>query len=223
MIDPSWIRLAHLISPVLPVGAYTYSQGLEWAVEQKLVQDEVSAQAWIGDCLDFGCAHFEAVYLAHLMRAWQQNDTALALQWNEEWIASRESAELRAETLQMGQSLRRLLLDLHCFAVDPLQQIEQCSYPFCWSYAAVHWGIALAPAVTGYVWAWLENQVMAAVRLVPLGQTSGQSLLLSLGSRLAQCTHRALETPLTQATSYLPALAIASCCHETQYTRLFRS
>ncbi len=223
MIDQSWIRLIHLISPTLPVGAYTYSQALEWVVERGQVQDESSAYLWIKDCLEYGCALFDAVYMAHMMQAWSAQDVALAQHLNEELIASRESAELRAETLQMGLSLRRLLLDLDCFSAQPLQSCEPCSFALSWSYAAVHWNIDPDQALVGYLWSWLENQVMAAVKLVPLGQTTGQSLLVKLGPLLAPLASRALDTPLSQATNYMPGLAIASCCHETQYTRLFRS
>ncbi len=223
MIEMSWIRLIQLISPALPVGAYTYSQALEWAVEAGRVHDDTSALVWIEDCLEYGCARFDAVYLAHMIRAWVSGNTARALQLNEDLIASRESAELRAETLQMGHSLRRLLLDLDCFPADPLENLDQCSFPLSWSYAVAQWGVDPEQAVVGYVWSWLENQTMAAVKLVPLGQTQGQSLLVRLGTRLPHLAAQAMDTPITQATNYMPAFAIASCCHETQYTRLFRS
>ncbi len=223
MIAPSWIRLIQLISPLLPVGAYTYSQGLEWAVERGRVHDQSSACVWIKDCLEYGCALFDAVYIAHMIQAWKSNDTTQALKWNDDLLASRESVELRAETLQMGLSLRRLLLDLDCFPAQPLQQCEQCSFPLGWSYAAVQWNINADQAVMGYLWSWLENQVLAAVKLIPLGQTAGQSLLLKLGPLLPHLTAKAMDTPISRAANYMPALAIASCCHETQYTRLFRS
>ena len=109
---PSLIRLLHLASPTLPVGAYTYSQGLEWAVETGAVRNETTALAWLVDCLEFGVSRFEAVYLAHLLAAWAAGDERRLAQLDAEFIASRETAELRAETLQMGHSLVRLLTDL---------------------------------------------------------------------------------------------------------------
>ncbi len=217
------IRLMQLVSPVLPVGAYTYSQGLEWAVQAGTVQSEASAQVWIGDCLEFGAARLEAVYLGQMLRAWQMGHADQALALDAEFLASRETAELRAETLQMGHSLARLLRDLGAFSTEVLGRFDEPGYPLVWSFAANAWSISPEAAMTGYLWAWLENQVMAAVKLVPLGQTAGQRLLATLGQQLPACARTALETPLEQTSNYLPAFAIASCCHETQYTRLFRS
>ena len=217
------VRLLQLSSPILPVGAYTYSQGLEWAVETAAVDSEVSALAWIGDCLEFGSARFEAVYLAHMIGAWQMEDMARLVELDAEFIASRESAELRAETLQMGYSLSRLLVDLADFPTHHLAAFRQPGFPLAWSCAAAAWAIPAEDAVAGYLWSWAENQVMAAVKAVPFGQTAGQRLLLQLGSRLDVLAGAALQAPIENACNYLPAFSIASSRHETQYTRLFRS
>jgi len=249
------IRLLHLASPTLPVGAYTYSQGLEWAVESGAIHNEASAGQWIGDCLTHSLASFEAVYLAHMLSAWRENDPAQLAEIDAEFIASRETAELRAETLQMGHSLARLLRDLSESSRHPgegrgpvaapaqtldtstcaLQGIRrhdgapdlagfpQPSFPLAWSCAAARWQIGTEDAIVGYLWAWLENQVMAALKAVPLGQTAGQRLLLILGERLPELARQAAATPLDQARNFLPAFALASSLHETQYTRIFRS
>jgi urease accessory protein len=245
------IRLLHLASPTLPVGAYTYSQGLEWAVESGAIRNEAGAGQWIGDCLRYSLASFEAVYLAHMLAAWRENDTAQLAELDAEFIASRETAELRAETLQMGHSLVKLLRDLSESSCHPgegrgpvaasEQQMDtglrrydgnfkedltgflQASFPLAWSCAAARWSIETEDAIAGYLWAWLENQVMAALKAVPLGQTAGQRLLLSLGERLPALAKQAAASPLDQARNFLPAFAIASSLHETQYTRIFRS
>jgi urease accessory protein len=217
------IRLLHLASPTLPVGAYTYSQGLEWAVESGAIRNEASAGQWVGDCLSFSLASFEAVYLAHMLNAWRENDLTYLNELNAEFIASRETAELRAETLQMGHSLVKLLQGLPDFAEVPFSDFPQTSFPLAWSCAAARWNIETEDAITGYLWAWLENQVMAALKAVPLGQTAGQRLLLTLGERLPELARQAAATPLDQARNFLPAFAIASSLHETQYTRIFRS
>jgi urease accessory protein len=217
------IRLMQLVSPVLPVGAYTYSQGLEWAVETGTVHSEAAAQVWIEDCLEFGAARLEAVYLGHMLRAWQQGQPDQAQALDAAFLASRETAELRAETLQMGHSLARLLRDLGAFSTQALGSFAEPSYPLVWSFAAMAWSVPMEEAVAGYLWAWLENQVMAAVKLVPFGQTAGQRLLEALGQQLPACAAAALQTPVAQTSNLLPAFAIASSCHETQYTRLFRS
>ncbi len=222
-MNTALIRLLHLASPTLPVGAYSYSQGLEWAVETGAVMNEVTAQAWIGDCLAFCLARFEAVYLAHMLAAWAQGDRARLAQLDAEFIASRESAELRAETLQMGHSLARLLADLAETPVAPLADFAEPSFPLAWSCAAAAWAIPTPDAVSGYLWAWAENQVMAAMKAVPLGQTAGQRMLLALGQRIPVLVEEAAVCPLDATHNYLPAFAVACSCHEIQYTRLFRS
>jgi urease accessory protein len=217
------IRLLQLASPTLPVGAYTYSQGLEWAVETASVNSEASALAWIGDCLDFGSGRFEAVYLAHMIESWRAEDLHRLVELDADFVASRETSELRAETLQMGYSLSRLLVDLGDFPTQHLAAFPKSSFPLAWSCAAAAWSIPVEDALSGYLWAWAENQVMAAVKTVPFGQTAGQRLLLQLGRRLHLLAVEAQQTPIGLACNYLPAFAIASSRHETQYTRLFRS
>jgi len=217
------IRLLHLASPTLPVGAYTYSQGLEWAVESGAIRNEASAGLWIGDCLAHSLASFEAVYLAHMLAAWRKGDMPQLAELDAEFVTSRETAELRAETLQMGHSLARLLRDLPDIPDAALREFAQPSFPLAWSCAAARWDIETESAIAGYLWAWLENQVMAALKAVPLGQTAGQRLLLTLGERLPELAHQATTAPLESARNFLPAFALASSLHETQYTRIFRS
>jgi urease accessory protein len=223
MMNLALIRLLHLASPTLPVGAYTYSQGLEWAVETGAIKNEAGALLWIGNSLEFGISRFEAVYLAHMQAAWKKDDRARLAELDAEFISSRESAELRAETLQMGYSLARLLNDLNRFPAQGLAAFEAPSFPLAWSSAAAEWEIPAADAVAGYLWAWAENQVMAAVKAVPLGQTAGQRMLLELGGHLPRLAQSAVSSPLEETHNYLPAFAIACSRHETQYTRLFRS
>lgn len=222
-MSPALIRLLHLVSPTLPVGAYTYSQGLEWAVETGAVKNEATALAWIDDCLQSGIARFEAVYLAHMLSAWKSGDMARLAELDAEFVASRESAELRAETLQMGFSLSRLLTDLASFSAPTKMGFSQPSFPLAWSCAVAAWAIPAHDAIGGYLWAWAENQVMAAVKAVPLGQTAGQRMLLALGQRIPALAEDATACPIDATHNYLPAFAIACSRHETQYTRLFRS
>ena len=222
-MNPSLIRLLHLASPTLPVGAYTYSQGLEWAVEAGTVTNEPSALAWIGDVLRFGVARCEAVYLAHMLAAWHDRTEERLARLDEDFVASRESAELRAETLQMGHSLKRLLNDLPDSPGGLLANFSEPSFPLAWSCAAVAWSIPTEDALAGYLWAWTENQIMAALKSVPLGQTAGQRLLLALGDVIPGLAEFAAQTPVEDAANFLPGLAIASSRHETQYSRLFRS
>jgi len=220
------IRLLQLTSPALPVGAYTYSQGLEWAVEQGIVCDEPSAQTWIGDLLAGSVGRFEAPWLGRFLIAWNQEDAHSLGMLHAHFLASRETAELRAETLQMGHSLTRLLEALAGFPkghVRRLQQFAQPSYPLAWSCAASAWQIDAPDALAGYLWSWAENQVLAAVKTVPLGQSAGQRILAAVGSQIPLLVEHALVVPADATSNFSPGLAIASACHETQYTRLFRS
>jgi urease accessory protein len=222
-MNPALVRLLHLASPTLPVGTYTYSQGLEWAVESGAIRNEADALRWIGDCIEHNLARFEAVYLAQMLVAWRNENTQRLIELDAEFIASRETAELRAETLQMGHSLHKLLNDLDDFPSEVLSTFTTLSFPLAWSCAAAHWHLDAEEAVAAYLWAWAENQVMAALKAVPLGQTTGQRLLLALSERLPELAQVAVETPLAETHNFLPALAIASSLHETQYTRIFRS
>jgi urease accessory protein len=219
-------RLLQLASPALPVGAFSYSQGLEWAIEDGTVHNEASVLAWIGDLLEHNLGRFEAPLLARLIVGWQGKDIEAVQRLNDLYLASREAAELRAETLQMGYSLVRLLREFGDFPADNLAALDalgETSFPAAWSAAAATWDIPAEEALTAYLWAWAENQVMAALKAVPLGQSAGQRILLALGARVPAIAQRA-PTLDTEAWSNLaPGFAIASCRHETQYSRLFRS
>ena len=196
-------RLLQLASPTLPVGAYSYSGGLEAAIEAGIVKDAASAQDWIGDVLELSVLRMEAPVLRRLIGAPTQ-------ELNDFFVATRETAELRAETLQMGDALSRLLKQL---GIEML--IDQPAFPTAFAIAVRHWKIDPDAAVTAYLWSWLENQVMAAVKAVPLGQTAGQKILLALGERL--CVAEG------ELQNFAPGLAVLSSRHETQYSRLFRS
>jgi urease accessory protein len=200
-------RLLQLASPALPVGAYSYSQGLEAAMEAGIVKDAASAEAWISDMLEFTMSRFEAPLLWKLMHGESLNEL---------FLASRETAELRAETLQMGHSLKKLVEELGLGTMPE----EEPAFPTAFAFAALKLNVEPRAALVAYLWSWLENQVMAAIKAVPLGQTAGQRILLSLGARLERIAEQA-ET--TEFANFAPGLAMLSAQHETQYSRLFRS
>ena len=216
------VRLLQLASPSLPVGAYSYSQGLEAACEAGIVHDETSAAAWIGDVLQMSVASMEAPVLLRLIDAWRREDRAAAMRWNAELLASRETAELRAETLQMGYSMARLLADLGIDAA-PLQAFEELAYPTAYAFAIAAWSLDAGEALEAYLFAWIENQVLAAVKCVPLGQAAGQRMLLALSKGIPQLAARAAAMGDDQLANFAPGLALLSSRHETQYSRLFRS
>jgi urease accessory protein len=220
-------RLLQLASPTLPVGAYTYSQGLEWAVESGVIRDEATAGRWIADLLDHGIGQFEAPLVFALMAAWTAGDLAEVECLNAEFLASRETAELRAETAQMGFSLRRLLRDLRDDSLSGvaagIEDFPEVAFPVAWSGIAAAWRISPDAAVTAYLWSWAENQVLAALKAVPLGQAAGQRLLADLGGRIPAAAVNAQNRPKSAWSNFTPGFAIACARHETQYSRLFRS
>ena len=219
-------RLLQLASPALPVGAYSYSQGLESACDGGVVHDAASAERWIGDGLQFGIARMEAPVWCRLHAAWCAQDLQAVAHWNDWFIATRESAELRAETVQMGWSLRKLVGELGQFepaACAGLDALAEPSFPAAHAFAVAHWGIPAHDALLAYLWSWLENQVMAAVKAVPLGQTDGQRMLARLARRLEGAVVAAQAAGDEALANFTPGLAIACSRHETQYSRLFRS
>jgi urease accessory protein len=220
----SLARLLQLASPALPVGAYAYSQGLEWAVEARWIVDEASALDWIGGLLDNAVGAFEAPLVAAAHRAWSRGDVDEALRLDALFVASRESAELRAETLQMGYSLRRMLDDVPDLPRPArIDSADAMSFPIAWSGVAAACGIDVEHTVTAYLWAWCENQTMAALKSIPLGQAAGQRTLVVLGTQLPAIARRAIAMPEDAWHNAAPGFAIACSRHETQYSRLFRS
>ena len=220
------VRLLQLASPSLPIGAYSYSQGLEWAVESGEVRGAASAHVWIGDVLECVVAPGEAAVAWRLVAAARRADWAAVATWNAWFRASRETAELRAETEQTGGSLAKLLRDLDLLdapATSILSTLAPITLPAAYALAARGFGIAADAALAAYVWSWLENQVLAAIKLVPLGQVAGQRLLTSLGARIPPVVMVASTLADDDLSTFAPGLALASARHETQYTRLFRS
>jgi len=215
----SLAKLLQLASPTLPVGAYSYSSGLESAIAAGVVKDASTAERWIGDVLEHSVARMEAPILLSFLSSFARKDLLKVDETNQTFLASRETAELRAETVQMGYSLNRLLKDVGVGEVP----VEEPSFPAAFAFAAAHWKINPEDALQAYLWAWLENQVMAAVKAVPLGQTDGQKVLLSLGSLLPSMVEMAKALKEEDLGNFVPGLAMLSSIHETQYSRLFRS
>jgi urease accessory protein len=226
MSSASLSRLLQLASPMLPVGAYSYSQGLEWAIECADVKDIDSSKKWIGDVLSIYFANFELPVLLRLYKAWQQMDGPQIQYWDEYYQAGRDSSEALAETRQMAYSLLRLQRDL---ATWPPQVVllsgtlQHPAFPTIYSVSALCWEISLSDMLHAYAWSFLENQVSAIMKAVPLGQVAGQRILSDLAMTLPKLVDQALQLPDEDIHNFCPALSIAGCRHETQYSRLFRS
>ena len=222
-------RLMQLSSPTLPVGAFSYSQGLESALEAGWIRDAASAGDWIESLGAGPYAQLEAPLWWRAQAAWQAGDAAALQAVNDLHLASREGAELRAEAVQMGWSLARLARDLGVFPPAAQALLPALDPPgFLVLHAGLAWAWGLDPeeALLGHAWAWAENQVMAAVKLIPLGQTDGQRLLMRLGARLPDwlATARTVAAGGDVALGGLaPGLGLAASWHEQQVNRIFRS
>lgn len=222
----SLVRLLQLASPALPIGAYSYSQGLEWAVESGEIRDAASALGWIGDVMEFVVAPGDAALCWRSLKAARGGDWPRLVEWNSWFRATRETAELRAETEQTGGSLAKLLHDLALLdatAVQAVPTLAPVTLPAAYALAARAFAVPIEAALTAYVWSWVENQVLAGMKLVPLGQVAGQRLLLSLGERIPAIVAMAMTIDDADLSTFAPGLCLASARHETQYSRLFRS
>jgi urease accessory protein len=217
------LRLLQLVSPTLPVGAFTYSQGMEWAVDAGWMRDSDALVDWLGGLVDDNLANLELPVVARLYQACVDGEPAAVGRWGQLLLASREGRELRDEERNRARALVTLLRDLDIQqAIEWREALLSCqAAPF--TLAAVHWRIGLDDCLLGYAWSWLENQVAAAIKLVPLGQTEGQRVQLRLAERLLVACAHAREVDDAEIGASSPALAIASARHEAQYTRLFRS
>jgi urease accessory protein len=220
------LHLLQLSSPSLPIGAYSYSQGLEAAIEAGIVKDEASARGWIVDALHHVVARFEAPVLWRLLQAFATDDTAAVTEWTERFLAARDTAEFRAETIQMGYSLGKLIADLkipHNGALALLQAQSEVPLPTALACAAVALDVPHEAALLGMLFAWAENQVLVCVKSVPLGQVSGQRLVLSLRSEIEAACKSAQEYGDDELSNWSPGLSLLSMQHEVQYSRLYRS
>lgn len=219
----SRLRLLQLVSPSLPVGAFTYSQGLEWAVECGWVTDAASLQAWIDDLLVTAMASLEIPLLARLYQASARGDNDALGYWSHYLLATRETHELRLEERNRGRAMASLLPELGItVSAEQLPFLRQ-SQLACFAHAANFWQIPLREAAAAHLWGWLESVTLSGVKIIPLGQTLGQKILAALTIRIPPAVTRGLELPDDLIGASCPAQAIASSLHESQYTRIYRS
>ncbi len=219
----SLLRLLHLVSPTLPIGAFTYSQGIESAVEIGWINSLESLSDWLKYQLHTNMIYLDVPILQRLYRAVEQQDLTALQYWIDRLNASRETSELLLEEQQRGRALTDLLIALEVSLATSWRSLLVQSQAAAFSVAAVHWHIPLLETAYGYVWSWLENLVLAAVKIMPLGQTQGQRLLHQLLPLIPEVVAQGLTIADEVIGTSSPALAIASSRHEIQYTRLFRS
>jgi urease accessory protein len=219
----SLLRLMHLVSPSLPVGGFTYSQGIEWAVEAGWIRTAEDLEDWLADQLHTGLANLDLPLLLRMHAAAGTGDRTAMDAWIDWLLAGRETSELRAEEGNRGRALVALLVAWGLVAEPAWGPVLARSQAAGLAFAASAWGIDGRETALGYAWSWLENLTLAGIKLVPLGQTQGQQLLQRLIGQIPAALTRALDLADADIGASSPALAIASSLHETQYTRLFRS
>jgi urease accessory protein len=226
--DPhSFLRLLQLASPALPVGGFSYSEGIEAAVAHEWVNEEATAQSWLIDHLHLVQSRSELPVMAQAIPAWQQHDAPKLKQLNNWVMQTRETFEMRLQTEQMGRSL---LIWLRNQADADSLRMKTCedlppTWPLAFALAlalSTH-GITIRQGLVAAAFAWAENMVQAAIKAVPLGQLSGQRILAALAAEIPSAVDHAMRLSLENCQAYSPRLAIVSARHETQYSRLFRS
>lgn len=224
----SFLQLMWLASPALPIGGFSYSEGLEVAVNAALVTTEVEASDWIVEQLQLTQSRGDMAAIAQAFPAWACNDTARLAQLND-WVRhTRESSELRLQTEQMGRSLVEWLKNRYAADTAAQTQVQwlaaqDASYPMAFALAAHLTGANARDALLAYAFGWAENMVQAAIKAVPLGQSAGQRILARLAQEIPAAAEHALALPDAARQAFSPMLAILSARHEHQYSRLFRS
>ncbi len=220
------LGLMRLSSTALPVGGFSYSEGLEAAVEAGLVRTEQQASTWLGDQLHLSLARSDMPVMAKAFGAWQRGDAAHLMTLNQWVLQTRETSEARLQTEQMGRSLAQWQTQ-QGLGPEPLQRLQALTpcptWPVVYALAAAQTGAPLREALLAFGFGWAENMVQAALKSVPLGQNAGQRILAQLTQALPGAVDQAICLPDSARQAFTPMLAILSAQHETQYSRLFRS
>jgi urease accessory protein len=222
---PALIQLIWLASPALPIGGFSYSEGVEAAIEQGFIQDEHSAANWLIDQLHLTQSRGDMAVIGQMVAAWRSKDLE-RLAYLSHWVhATRETAELRLQSEQMGRSMLEWLRNQDAIDAATMALCNRWipTYPLMFALALSQTGAPLEQCLQAYAFGWAENMVQAAIKAVPLGQNSGQRILTQLAQHIAPAVQHALNVNDETRQAFSPMLAILSAQHETQYSRLFRS
>ena len=225
VLDSSLMQLMWLASPALPIGGFSYSECLEAAVDSARVAIETEASAWLVDQLHLSLARSELPVVAQAIAAWRTDDRVRIGELNAWVLQTRESAELRAQTEQMGKSLLEWLKN-HTTATPAqiaLLAAQAPTYPLAFALAASATQAPVRECLLAYAFGWAENMTQAAIKSVPLGQSAGQRILSKLTAEIPAAVDHALSVTDETRQAFAPMLAILSSQHEVQYSRLFRS
>ncbi|GAA6135401.1 urease accessory protein UreF [Oceaniserpentilla sp. 4NH20-0058] len=219
----SLLALLHLSSPALPVGAFAYSQGLEYALDSGMCKNAQQVESWIKDNLRFGFGQLDLPMYIRMYQAWEEKEFEKLKELNASLLSFRESKELYLEDIQVGSAYVQWHLGQDANRETMLSKIETPTVVSMNALAAVLTHIDLSTALMGFAWSWCENQVTCASKALPLGQTQAQQVLQSLITDIAQVCEHAMNMKDDEIGTGLMGLAMASSLHEQQYSRLFRS
>lgn len=228
MHDASFMQLMWLASPALPIGGFSYSEGLESAVECGLAGSEEQTARWLVDQLHLSLARADLPVVAQAVPAWRRGDEAQMLALNAWVLATRESSEMRTQVEQMGRSLLEWLRN-HTTATPAQIAVlaaHNPTYPVAFALAASAVDADVRTCLLACAFGWAENMTQAAIKCVPLGQSAGQRILSTLANEIPQAVDAALavaDAGDETRQAFTPMLAILSAQHEVQYSRLFRS
>lgn len=229
------LNLLQLASPALPVGSYSYSEGLETLVEKGVILNQNKLETWLRQELIRGAIQVEAAVMLRAYSCVISSNISDLKYWNNWLSAARESSELRQQSWQMGKSLMQLILELETvnpiaksFNLPTLEDCQKvvgnpCNYAIAFGIGAAQWQIDAKNALLGYLQSWVTNIIGAGVKLIPLGQTTGQKILLKLHPKIQETAEKILVLSDDELISCSWGLGLASMAHEIQYTRLFRS
>lgn len=230
------LRLLQITSPALPVGAYSYSEGIEYLCNSGVIQTEADLCNWLKREMQFGFITNEAAIALRAHQAMLKNEFTALKYWNSWLSATRETEEIRLASWQMGQSLLKLWAQLDDQQLWRSQSIHQilptakdnadgqgCNYAIAFGIVGASLEIDASNTVLGYIHSWVSNLVSAAVRSVPFGQTIGQQVIYRLNADIWQSSQLALERLDSDLEWCGWGASFASANHETQYSRLFRS
>jgi urease accessory protein len=220
--DAAFLHLLRIVSPSLPIGAFSYSRGLEFAVHAGWVRGEATARDWILGTLENIFASVDGALFWRMIQALYGEDRAGFTHANAWLAASRESGEMQLEDRRLGEALICLLKKLDVAGAQSYSDTEM-TYPASFAIAACHWNVAPLPALKGLMWTMVEAQIGAAMRLVPLGHIAGQRILIDAVPVIERSAARASTLEDDEIGNLATAQAMASAWHETQYSRLFRS
>jgi len=221
----SLLQLIWLASPALPVGGFSYSEGLETGVDRAGVATENIASDWLCDQLELSLARGDLAVIAQAIPAWRNGDLERIKALNGWVLQTRETSELRAQAEQMGRSLLEWLRNHHSVGADHMDACARLppTYPIAFALAASPLAASVSDCLAAYAFGWAENMMQAALKSVPLGQSAGQRILARLAASIPATVEEAMALEDHERQAFSPMLAILSSQHETQYSRLFRS